>query len=148
MRRGLVWILFVVAATSVPLAVRSFRRPSSEALAPRAIHLGEDECARCHMIVSDPHYAAERVLGPDDTKVYDDAGCCLEALARDRSGTVFFAEASTGEWVPVADARFERTPQPTPMGFGLAVARASQASRESLDLEGAIALVTSGTRPN
>jgi hypothetical protein len=134
----------VALFAAVGIAYATRRPPAPFVPAPRAIHLGEEECATCRMIVSDARWAAQRVLGPDETLVYDDAGCLLRALASDRSGTCFFADPATGEWIAAADVRFVVTKQSTPMGYGLSPVRASRAAPDALDLEAAIRRVAGG----
>jgi hypothetical protein len=133
MVRKIALALFALAVLGTPLVFVLRARPESGPAGPRAAIVGEDPCAACLMLVSDARFAAERVLGPEQVKVYDDPGCLLRELARDRSGALFFADARTGEWIPGAEVRFETTTQTTPMGYGLA------ASREGpIDLETAI----------
>lgn len=136
-------LVTVAVAAGIALAIAfAPRKIAEEAAGPRALRLGEEECAACHMILTDPHFAAQRVLGPDDVKVYDDSGCLLKELARDRRGALWFAEADTGEWIDGSDVRFERTTRTTPMGFGLAARRSITAPKGSMDLEAAIRFVT------
>jgi hypothetical protein len=144
-RRELVKVLFAVFVfASIGIAVAT-RHPSGPFVpAPRAIHLGEEECAGCRMIVSDARWAAELVRGPDETLVYDDPGCLLRALAKDGSGTAFFTDPETGEWIPASEVRFVTTTRTTPMGYGLSPVRASRAAPGALDLDTAIRRVTAG----
>jgi copper chaperone NosL len=117
-----------------------------ERAGPRPVRLGEDPCAECLMLANDGHFAAERVLGPDEVKVYDDPGCLLREMAKDRTGAAFFADADTGEWLDAATVRFVTSKRDTPMGYGLAATRAERAGTNSLDLEGAIRRVAGSAK--
>lgn len=132
-RNVLLCVVFAgaLAGTAAAFALRS-SAPQGEA-GPRVARLAEDACASCLMLLSDSHFAAQRVLGPDDVKLYDDHGCLLRELAKDRRGQLYFADAATGDWIPAASVRFDLATRTTPMGYGLAASRSG-----SLDLEAAI----------
>jgi copper chaperone NosL len=132
-------VLALIGASALLLALD---RGASRSAGPRAARLGEEECAACRMIVSDPRFAAQRVLGPEEAKVYDDTGCLLQEMAEDRSGTAWFADSETGEWIEGSEVRFVRTTVTTPMGFGLAARRARSVPEGNVDLEAAIRSLT------
>ena len=130
--------ILVLATVGGGVALVALGGGPPSAAGPRSVHLGEEECANCHMIVSEAPFAAERVLGVDDVRVYDDPGCLLLELPKDRRGAIYFADAVTGEWIPGASVRFEPSARPTPMGYALAATTAAKASPRALDLESAV----------
>ncbi len=106
--------------------------------APRPIAWGRDMCDRCHMVITDPRFAAELVTAHGKVYTFDDIGG-LVLWYRD-SGLDMAAVA--GVWVydsrtpdamlPADSAMFVRSPViHTPMASGLA-AVASRASADSL----------------
>lgn len=98
-------------------------------------------CARCHMLVSDPGFAAQLHTASGEVRFYDDPGCLLlaraEAPAAEPRGEVWFHDSSGESWLAEREARFVPA-TPTPMGHGLAALPAS-AAPEGLDTAGALA---------
>jgi hypothetical protein len=143
MKRALGPVLLLALGAGAWLALAP-RGPAAP-LGPRAVHLGEEECGECRMIVSEARFASERVLSSETTKVYDDPGCLLKELRKDRTGVLFFTDAGTGEWIPASRVRFETTSGPTPMGYGLVAFDADHAHTGAMTLEGAIAFLGSSS---
>lgn len=94
---------------------------------PPELRLGEDECARCRMVVDQERYAAARVT-PEGVEVYDDLGELFvhrrevprpdeQLWVRDYQGAGWL-EARQAFYVAAKDLT-------TPMGFGV-VAVATQ----------------------
>lgn len=63
--------------------------------APRAIVLGEEPCAHCHMTVADPRFGAELVTRTGKVFIFDDAAC----LAAFVEGGTVAPEAVHSLWV-------------------------------------------------
>jgi copper chaperone NosL len=96
-------------------------------------------CARCHMLVSDPRFAAQLRTRSGERQFFDDPGCLL--LARAEAGeapAALWYHDSTGEgWLTEADVRFAAAAE-TPMGHGFAAVRAGHAPG-ALDAAAALA---------
>lgn len=97
-------------------------------------------CVHCHMLISDPRYAAQLVTQRNERLHFDDPGC-LAAYMQAHSAEVARAWVHVDDaWVRVEDARFRRSDS-SPMGYGLladrgglmdfsAVKRAASARRD------------------
>lgn len=86
-------------------------------------------CARCQMLVSDPHFAAQ-IQTPREVLHFDDPGCLLLYLHEEAPETraVYFRHAREDRWIPGDRVAFVPL-GPTPMGYGLgAVARGAPGS--------------------
>ena len=91
-------------------------------------------CARCHMLLSDPAFAAQLHGADGAVLFFDDPGCLL--LHRDESreaqGPVWFHDSAGEGWLPEAETRFVPAPR-TPMGYGFAAVAAADAGGEALE---------------
>lgn len=119
--------------------------------APRA-RFGQDVCARCGMIVSEPRFAAGYVDEKGENVLFDDAGEALDVLRevpalKDR---LYVNDLEEPGWLPAPAAYYVRAEGfATPMGSGVAAfrtreraaafARARQAPAP-VDLEAALKL--------
>ncbi|GAB3319366.1 hypothetical protein GCM10027511_29890 [Hymenobacter humi] len=109
---------------------------------PRAVRLGQDECAHCRMTVVRPEFAAELVTGKGRQYVFDDLRCMANFLREHpevagpgpRLLVADFNEPAT--WLPVQDAHLVRSPAfHTPMNGQLAAfatPAAAQAAQRQL----------------
>jgi hypothetical protein len=80
---------------------------------------GKQPCAHCHMLVSDPHTAAQLATRAGEHLYFDDVGCLIEHLAG-RSGErprAWIRDAN-GQWLDAFSARY-RSGASTPMGYGI-----------------------------
>ncbi len=102
---------------------------------PRAVRLGQDECAHCRMQVATAEYAAELVTAKGRQYVFDDV-ICMAGFLREQPATagtgpqVFVADFNQpAHWLAVARASFVRSPAlQTPMhGQTAAFASAAEA---------------------
>jgi copper chaperone NosL len=101
---------------------------------PAELHLGEDACAECRMIISEARYAAQLRTRDGAVKLFDDLGCLLthrRGTATDPLG-VFVLTGDSPSWsrgdrVHVVQSRDFTSP----MGYGLA----AFASREAAEAE-------------
>ncbi len=126
------------------LAIACSRAPES---GPVAIHWDRDVCARCKMVISDRHYAAEiRYTPPGKSSrvaLFDDIGCAVQWLKdkpwrNDPKTEIWVADHRSGEWLDARKARYVRVPN-TPMEYGLGAQRENTPG--SLDFEQAKAHV-------
>jgi copper chaperone NosL len=89
------------------------------------VHLGEDACAHCRMLVSDGRFAAQarRRAAPDEVMVFDDFGCLVAESAKapiDPQG-VFVRDFNGEVWVRGDVAFIVRSGDiASPMGSGYA----------------------------
>ena len=104
-------------------ALPACAKPPSDLPEPVAVHLGEDECAHCKMIVGDDRLAAEVVGRDGSAAIYDDLGCLLsrEAAARPDPRRVFVRAFDGAGWLRAESAIVVRSGGiSSPMGYGLA----------------------------
>lgn len=94
---------------------------------PPAIEYGEDVCAECGMIISDPRFATAMAVrtrsGDTGVRAFDDVAGPLLYL-RDRPGievlSVWVHDCRSGAWTPADSARFVRSGNiRSPMAHGL-----------------------------
>ncbi|HJS47697.1 MAG TPA: hypothetical protein VJ773_06915, partial [Gemmatimonadales bacterium] len=102
---------------------------------PRAVALGEEDCAGCHMTVVDPRFAAEVVTTTGKVFVFDDPGCLVRFL---EDGGMPAAEVHSlwmadylapEQWLDVGEAVFLASPElRTPMAGNVAALRPGPAA--------------------
>lgn len=82
---------------------------------------GKQACAHCHMLLSDPHSAAQLLSREADALYFDDVGCLIEFL-RERPTDIeqAWVRDPNGTWLRATDARYTGK-QSTPMGYGFLV---------------------------
>lgn len=127
MRRGLAaWLLLAAASCG----------PRLDPSRPPPVHFGEDPCATCSMIVTDPRFAACAWEGSGGTLrplAFDDIGCLLDRLARDPripEERVWVHAYESDQWLAAREARFVRSNDlETPMASGLAAFADEAAAR-------------------
>jgi copper chaperone NosL len=74
-------------------------------------------CAHCHMLVSDPRFAAQLVTHAHERLYFDDPGC-LAAYAQAHTDEIELAWVHTDAgWTQSSHARF-KTGASSPMGYG------------------------------
>jgi copper chaperone NosL len=95
---------------------------------PPAVRWGVDECSHCHMILSDPRFAAVARGAAGAEARFDDLGCLVAFLGerggdqarRDEGWQVWVHDAGGEGWLPAAEAWYTRGSRlATPMGSGL-----------------------------
>lgn len=74
-------------------------------------------CAHCHMLLSEPRYAAQLVTRTGERLYFDDVGCMASFMAKAATNVAHAWVHVAGKWSPIASARFARSAS-TPMGFG------------------------------
>jgi copper chaperone NosL len=115
--------------------------------APPEIHYGEDLCAHCNMIISDPRFAASVAFeiepGHYESLAFDDIGDMLAEAAGhpERSVAAYYVhDYTTEEWLDATEAHFVVSAAiPSPMGSGIAAhATAGAAAAQAAELQGQI----------
>ncbi len=94
---GLVAVLLAVAACG------------SDQAGPPSIEFGRDVCDECHMIISEPRYAAAYRDAAGTPSIFDDIGDMLDhglSSGTLAEATVWVHDFDTEEWVEAADAWF------------------------------------------
>lgn len=142
MVRSSIVLLFVVA-----LAVLAGCAQGSSTPAAPEIHFGEDVCADCNMIISDPRfasaYAYEIEPGRYESLAFDDIGDMLGHARNHPENTVvnwWVHDYYSEEWIDATTAIYVASENiQSPMGHGVA-AFAQQADAETLaqEMEGEI----------
>jgi copper chaperone NosL len=101
---------------------------------PRAIVWDREPCAHCHMLISDPSFAAQLETRNGDLPAFDDPGCLLAYLSqhRDTVRRIWFHHMKEDRWIPGDRVAFVRVPR-TPMGYGLGAVDAGTPGSISLD---------------
>lgn len=117
---------------------------SAEA-APPEIRYGEDVCAHCNMIISDPRFAAayarEIASGRYESLAFDDIGDMIAMADADPDQTIvawYVHDYTSEEWIDATTAHFVVSDQLiTPMGFGIAAhATEEAAAAHAAELQG------------
>ena len=89
---------------------------------PEPIRPAEDVCAECRMQIIQPRFAAQ-VVDPGGFPVkFDDIGCLVEWLKKDRSRSAkgaWVTECRSGAWIEARSAVYAATGEQTPMGSGI-----------------------------
>ena len=96
-------------------------------------------CARCHMLLSDPAFAAQLHTRAGEVRFFDDPGCLLlfRAESEEASAQAWFHDSAGGGWLAEADTRFVPAAE-TPMGHGYAAVAAERAP-DALDAAATLA---------
>jgi copper chaperone NosL len=124
------WIL-LTAVLSLLLAACG-GRPG--ALEPPEIYYGQDVCAHCGMIISDPRFASVIVSPEGESRKYDDLGCMLDDYSHDQAemAAIYVHDYNTSAWLDGKAAFYVRANDlHTPMASGL-VAFGDRAAAEAL----------------
>ncbi len=132
---------------------------------PPDLHLGEDVCDFCSMIISDQRFAAACVIRDADdrrhTAAFDDIGCLLamDTTLQDSIEHRYVVDYNTGEWATASQATFIISPEiRSPMASGIIASQSSEDAAELAkrfkgttrrydELAHFIRQDTSGTRP-
>ena len=126
--RGTVWSCIVLMVLGLFLTACSD--------GPREVHVGEEECAHCRMLVSEERFASQLITDRGRHYVFDSIECMVEFLDENEEVTEDRIQAlwvtdfpDPGAWTPVDQAWFLRSDDlRSPMGLNLsAYARAESA---------------------
>ena len=108
---------------------------------PGVVRWDRDVCARCSMVVSDRHHAAQVRGGPAGERArlrfFDDFGCAVLWLDgqtwRAEPGIgIWVTDSDSGDWIDARTAAWIEVPS-TPMDYGFGAVR--EAREGSLDFE-------------
>lgn len=118
--RGLAWGAGAVALAVAALAAVLVWRGQAGPEGPVEPAWDATPCARCRMLVGDPHFAAQLHTGSGEVLFFDDPGCALLYADEhpDASDRLWFHDVQRDRWLPGDDTRFLLV-EPTPMGYGL-----------------------------
>jgi copper chaperone NosL len=131
-RRGVLLLAGVVAAPAIGAI------GACTVAGPRAIAYGRDECAYCHMVVSDSRFAATMVTAKGRTLAFDSIECLAaswvqsrRAFGHDAARSLWVSDyAHPGQIITAERARFVRVDGPgSPMGKGLMAFRTDAEAR-------------------
>jgi copper chaperone NosL len=132
----------LAVAAGMGVALLAGCRAPAEVLAPPEIRYGEDVCAECNMIISEPRFAAGLVAevdGRTQTLAFDDIGDLLAYQVKHADLKVlrrYVHDYDTEAWLPAEQATYVKSGAiQSPMGHGLAAftasARATAFAREA-----------------
>jgi copper chaperone NosL len=117
--------------------------PAADPLAPPDIRYGEDVCAECGMIISEPRYAAGLVAevgGRTEARAFDDIGDLFDHAARHPELSIlrwYVHDHDSLAWLDAREATFVRSDTiASPMGHGLAAFADGAAARRLADATG------------
>jgi hypothetical protein len=87
---------------------------------PVAVVWDKAACAQCSMHVGEPAFAAQLTAKDGRTLFFDDPGCLLTFLDRQRPDVhaIWFRHRDEDRWLPAAAVAFATVPR-SPMGYGL-----------------------------
>jgi len=111
---------------------------------PAPVAWDRQACARCRMLVSDPHYAAQLHAASGTIYHFDDPGCLLLHRAEHpeiRVRATWFHHVREDRWVKGERVAFVPVDEPTPMAYGLGAVERSEAPADALDPEAALEIV-------
>jgi nitrous oxide reductase accessory protein NosL len=101
---------------------------------PPAIVVDRTPCSHCGMLISETVFAAAYRSAGEESRVFDDIGCLLDALQR-RGGPdvrIWVHDAAGGGWIDGEAAVYVRSPSiRTPMNGGVLAYRASDAAEQA-----------------
>ncbi len=104
---------------------------------PPVIRYGEDMCDNCKMIINDPRWAAAAYTQTGKAVRFDDIGGLagyLQTHPDDSLKKIWFHDYYTQRWITADSAVLVLSPRlKTPMAFGVAACRDSQAAARLAD---------------
>jgi copper chaperone NosL len=107
MRRSLALLLLIIAC--------------APALGPQPIAYDREACAHCHMLISDPSFAAQIIDADGRALSFDDPGCLVAWLAgHTPPARIYFHHHTEDRWLTSSETEFVGVGA-SPMGYGLAV---------------------------
>lgn len=115
--------LAALLALSVSLTLIGVGCSGEDTSGPPDIKYGRDVCEQCHMIISEPRYAAAYRNASGKAFKFDDIGDMVThaVKAGESDGKrAWVHDYKTEEWIAAGDAWFVRSPDiQTPMGGGI-----------------------------
>ncbi len=100
---------------------------------PDPIAFDRESCTHCHMLISDPSFAAQLQTADGEIFNFDDPGCLLRWRAEHspRVRAIWFHHVREARWLSEAEVAFAPVAR-TPMGYGLGAVDASTPDALSL----------------
>jgi nitrous oxide reductase accessory protein NosL len=95
---------------------------SAKAAGPPEIVIDGTACSHCGMLVSELTYAAAYQARGEAARVFDDIGCMVEAMRREKAASIaaWVQDAGGGGWIDADAAVFVAAPDiRTPMNGGV-----------------------------
>ena len=94
------------------------------------IHLGEDVCSACGMIISDDRFGAQQHSKGQSPALFDDLGCLLKESSPKSMDSIFVRSFENSSWI-LASGAFAVVSKEihSPMGYGIATFPTEQAAR-------------------
>ena len=103
---------------------------------PPEIIVDHTTCAHCGMFVSEPAFAAAYRTVGGEARVFDDIGCLLDAVKKEREprqARFWFHDLQSAEWIAGEAATFVRTAHlHTPMGGSLMAYRDKRQAEDAV----------------
>ena len=133
------WFIALIVTLMVAIFVFAACGRGEGKIQPAEIHYGEDLCAECGMIISDPKFASsiskEIGAGRYQTVAFDDIGDMLAYLDKHPEEKVvgwFVHDYETEEWIDATTAFFVVSEEvKSPMNHGIA-AHAQKSAAEAM----------------
>jgi hypothetical protein len=120
-RRWLPRTALLGAVTLIVLFIaKQLNNASLDADSPRPIAWDDEACADCHMHIGEPKFAAQIVTERGDALSFDDPGCLLRYVSRERltPRAVYFHHLREDRWLRAPKVAFVAVAH-TPMGYNL-----------------------------
>lgn len=98
---------------------------------PASIHLGEDSCAECKMIISEERYGAQLYERGKPVQVFDDYGCLLirRSTFDSNQRVIYVRSFEDASWLREEQAFYVVSKNiSSPMGYGIAAFAAKQSA--------------------
>jgi copper chaperone NosL len=109
---------------------------------PPIVRWGEENCAVCRMLISDPPFAAAMVMRDGEVRKYDDVGCLLNESNQRlvNAHRLWVRRYDADGWLDARRAWFVVSQRiASPMGYGIAAfARKADAERLAKRVEGVV----------
>lgn len=116
---------------------------SKQSFEPVSINPEIDVCEICNMSIAHEHYATEIIATDGEVYKFDDLGCMVEFLEKDKVLTndqvakQFVRDSETGEWVDIKDAFHAYHPDFwTPMANGVVTFKDSERAESYINKQG------------
>jgi copper chaperone NosL len=94
------------------------------------IHLGEDTCSACGMIISDDRFGAQQHRKGYSPALFDDLGCLLKESSPKSVDSIFVRSFENSSWIPASSAFAVMSKEiHSPMGYGIATFPTEQAAQ-------------------
>lgn len=116
---------------------------SKKSFEPVSINPEIDVCEICNMSIAHEHYATEVIATDGEVYKFDDLGCMVEFIEKDKVLTndqvakQFVRDSETGEWVDIKDAFHAYHPDFwTPMANGVVTFKDSERAESYIKNQG------------